>query len=126
MIRSARSIRRSGSAGTALPAILLCGLLGACGGDGFHGVNGVNVANFVPMQRMITKGLWIANGTNVLEYVPSQLTVAGASATVPHLMNNSASFGAPQGVTFDAKGNLWVMDPQAKVNGAETRSESVV
>ena len=120
MIRSARSIERSGNAGTVLPALLLCGLLGACGGDGFHGVNGVNVVNFVPMQRMITKGLWIANGTNVLEYIPSQLTVAGTSATVPHLMNNSGSFGAPQGVTFDAKGNLWVMDPQAKVNGAET------
>jgi hypothetical protein len=114
MIRSARFIRRSGSAGTALPALLLCGLLGACGGDAFHGVN------FVPVQRMITKGLWIANGANVLEYVPSQLTVAGASAAVPHLMNNSGSFGAPQGVTFDAKGNLWVMDPGAKVNGAAT------
>jgi secreted PhoX family phosphatase len=117
MIRSARFISRSGNAGTVLPTILLCGLLGACGGDGFHGVNLVAVQR---VQPMITKGLWIANGTNVLEYVPSQLTVAGASAAVPHLMNNSGSFGAPQGVTFDAKGNLWVMDPEAKVNGAAT------
>ena len=112
MTRAARFSSRSGSAGTMLPAILLCGLLAACRGDGFH---------FAPVQRpMITKGLWIANGTNVLEYVPSQLTVAGASAAVPHLMNNSGSFGAPQGVTFDAKGNLWVMDPEAVVNGAKT------
>jgi sugar lactone lactonase YvrE len=61
-----------------------------------------------------TKGLWIANGANVLEYIPKQLGT-GTSAAVPHLAINSAVFGAPQGVTFDAKGNLWVMDPQSKV-----------
>jgi sugar lactone lactonase YvrE len=65
------------------------------------------------------KGLWIANGTNVLEYIPKQLGT-GTSAAVPHLAINSGSFGAPQGVTFDAKGNLWVMDPAGMVNGAAT------
>jgi len=63
-----------------------------------------------------TMGMWIANGTNVVEYAPNQL-MGGTSMAVPHLMNNSGSFGAPQGVTFDSKGNLWVMDPQAMVNG---------
>ena len=69
---------------------------------------------------MDTKGLWIANGTNVIEYIPSQLTGGGTGATVPHLAINSAAFGAPQGVTFDKAGNLWVMDPEGMVNGVKT------
>jgi hypothetical protein len=63
--------------------------------------------------------LWIANGTNVLEYIPSQLA-GGMSAAVPHLTISSKTLGAPQGVTFDSKGNLWVMDPAANVNGAQS------
>jgi hypothetical protein len=66
-----------------------------------------------------TKGLWIANGVNVLEYIPKQLGT-GTSAAAPHATISSASFGAPQGVTFDANGNLWVMDPEGMVNGAAT------
>ena len=66
-----------------------------------------------------TKGLWIANGTTVLEYIPKQLGT-GTSAAVPHLTISSGSFGSPQGVTFDSKGNLWVMDPTGMVNGAQT------
>jgi hypothetical protein len=65
------------------------------------------------------QGLWVANGTDVLEYIPSQLA-GGTSAAVPHLQLKSAALGAPQGVTFDKAGNLWVMDPQGKVNGKET------
>jgi hypothetical protein len=91
----------------ALGALSLAAIvLGAC--------NGSN--NAAPVG---TKGLWIANGMTVLEYVPKQLGT-GTSAAVPHLMIASASFGAPQGVTFDAKGNLWVMDPSGVVNGAAT------
>ena len=67
----------------------------------------------------ITKGLWIANGPDVVEYIPSQLT-GGVMDTAPHLMNISGSFGSPQGVTFDAKGNLWVMDPGAAIGGTPT------
>jgi hypothetical protein len=68
---------------------------------------------------MNSKGLWVANGMNVIEYIPSQL-MSGVSATVPHLAINSAVFGTPQGVTFDAAGNLWVMDPAGVVNGTTT------
>jgi hypothetical protein len=64
------------------------------------------------------KGLWIANGTNVLEFVPSQLA-GGMSAAAPHLTISSKTLGAPQGVTFDPAGNLWVMDPAANVNGTQ-------
>jgi sugar lactone lactonase YvrE len=71
------------------------------------------------MGTVGSKGLWIANGTTVLEYIPKQLGT-GTSAAAAHLTISSGSFGAPQGVTFDSKGNLWVMDPQAMVNGAET------
>jgi hypothetical protein len=66
----------------------------------------------------VTKGLWIANGTNVLEFIPSQFT-GGVVNVAPHLTNSSGTLGAPQGVTFDSAGNLWVMDPQATVNGAK-------
>ena len=65
------------------------------------------------------QGLWIANGTDVLEYIPSQLA-GGMSAAVPHLQLKSAALGAPQGVTFDKAGNLWVMDPEGNVNGAQS------
>src|SRR3984957_10075831 len=64
----------------------------------------------------VTKGLWIANGTNVFEYIPAQFT-GGVVNIAPHLTNSSGTLGAPQGVTFDSAGNLWVMDPQATVNG---------
>jgi len=62
-----------------------------------------------PVTPTITKALWVANGTNVLEYLPSQLS-STSSTMVPHLTNNSGAFGAPQGVTFDAAGDLWVID----------------
>jgi hypothetical protein len=68
-----------------------------------------------------TKALWIANGQNVIEYRPSQFK-AGALNVAPHLAINSAVFGSPQGVTFDASGNLWVVDPGAMVNGAPSPS----
>ena len=58
----------------------------------------------------INVSLWVANGTNVLEFAPSQLLVLGASSPVPQLTNNSAAFGATQGVTFDTAGDLWVID----------------
>lgn len=70
-----------------------------------------------------TKGLWIANRTSVVEYTPSQLNGTSllggstSSASMPHLTLASASFGAPQGVSFDSSGNLWVVDPIAVVNG---------
>ena len=66
-----------------------------------------------------TKGLWIANGPNVVEFVPTQLT-GGVQNVAPKHSILSGAFGAPQGVTFDSMGNLWVMDPQANVNGAPT------
>jgi len=65
------------------------------------------------------KGLWIANGPNVVEFVPSQMT-GGVQNVMPKRNILSGAFGAPQGVTFDAMGNLWVMDPEANVNGKPT------
>jgi len=57
----------------------------------------------------ITQALWVANSTDVLEFLPSQLG-NGESDPTPHLTNKSVSFGSPEGVTFDANGNLWVVD----------------
>jgi hypothetical protein len=89
---------------TAMLAALLVSGLSACG-DGNSGAT-------VKGPAVNHKGLWIANGTNVLEYVPSELA-GGTSAALPHLVNSSGVFGAPQGVTFDAYGNLWVMTRRA-------------
>jgi hypothetical protein len=109
LINSAKDFGPSPKTTAMLAALLLTGL-SACG-DGNSGTTTAPVVN--------NKGLWIANGTNVLEYVPSQLA-GGTSAATPHLVNSSAVFGAPQGVTFDAHGNLWVIDPAGKVNGVAT------
>jgi hypothetical protein len=52
-------------------------------------------------------GLWVANLTNVVEFgtLPD-----GTHDQKPKLELNSAAFGAPQGVVFDAEKNLWVID----------------
>jgi sugar lactone lactonase YvrE len=49
----------------------------------------------------------VANATNVVEFgnLPD-----GTHDKKPKLELNSAVFGAPQGVVFDAKDNLWVID----------------
>ncbi len=51
--------------------------------------------------------LWVANLTNVVEFgtLPD-----GTHDQKPKLELNSAVFGAPQGVVFDAKNDLWVID----------------
>src|SRR5580658_3428508 len=103
---------------SAIVALSVSALLAGCGG----GASSMSPQTSTPASvspPVNTKGLWIANGTNVLEYIPSQLA-GGTGATVPHLTLASAVFGAPQGVTFDAHGNLWVMDPQGTVNGTPT------
>jgi secreted PhoX family phosphatase len=110
LIVSAKYIGPSNRAKAILSALLVSGL-SACG----NGNSGATVT----APAVNNKGLWIANGTNVLEYVPSQLA-GGTSAALPHLVNSSAVFGAPQGVTFDAHGNLWVMDPAGMINGVAT------
>lgn len=79
-------------------------IVAGCGGSNMQMVKTTQ-----PVTPTIDKALWVANGTNVLEYLPSQLS-ATATTMVPHLANNSGAFGAPQGVVFDAAGDLWVID----------------
>jgi sugar lactone lactonase YvrE len=57
-----------------------------------------------------TTGLWEANLNNVLEFLSTQLAVTGKPP--PALIGNlpTPGFGAPQGVTFDSSGDLWVLD----------------
>lgn len=93
-------------------SLVFAGMLAACGGGGRSNsamTNGTAAAGGGTTAPTLMQGLWVANGTNVLEFVPSQLT-GGTNNAAPHLMNNSGVFGAPQGVTFDKAGNLWVMD----------------
>lgn len=101
------------SAKVLFASMVVAGLVAACGGGGGNTNTATNANTPAPTT---TKGLWIANGTNVLEYTPGQL-ISGVSTAAPHLTNASGALGAPQGVTFDAAGNLWVMDPAATVNG---------
>jgi sugar lactone lactonase YvrE len=53
------------------------------------------------------QALWVANGANVVEF--AQLP-GGKHDEKPKVQLNSAVFGAPQGVVFDAANNLWVID----------------
>jgi DNA-binding beta-propeller fold protein YncE len=53
------------------------------------------------------QALWVANGANVVEF--AQLP-GGKHDEKPTVQLNSAVFGAPQGVVFDAANNLWVID----------------
>jgi hypothetical protein len=57
-----------------------------------------------------TIGLWVANLDEVLEFLEPKIMRDGDSA--PELIGNlpAPGFGAPQGVTFDSSGNLWVLD----------------
>ena len=101
---------------TLCASLVVAGMLAACGGGGGSNTattngaaaTGSNTTAPTPTPTL-TQGLWVANGTNVLEFVPSQLT-GGTNDAAPHLINNSSVFGAPQGVTFDKAGDLWVMD----------------
>jgi hypothetical protein len=71
------------------------------------------------MKTADTKGLWIANGNDVVEFIPAQI-IGGVQNVMPHRTISSGALGTPQGVTFDAAGNLWVMDPGAMINGQAT------
>jgi sugar lactone lactonase YvrE len=53
------------------------------------------------------QALWVANAANVVEFgtLPD-----GTHDQKPKVELNSAVFGAPQGVVFDAHNNLWVID----------------
>jgi DNA-binding beta-propeller fold protein YncE len=88
----------------AISLTLLTALAG-CGGGG----------SSTPIPHMTaipstSSALWVANGANVVEFLPSQL-LPGVTDPAPHIALNSASgLGAPQGVQFDAGGNLWVLD----------------
>lgn len=53
------------------------------------------------------QALWVANGTNVVEF---GTLPGGVQDEKPKAILNSAVFGAPQGVVFDATNNLWVID----------------
>jgi hypothetical protein len=127
MKHSTQGAGRPGKIVPLLAASAACAILAACGGGGGSGSGGAtpmstssgSTGGHSMPKPQITQGLWIANGTNVLEYTPPQLA-AGDSAMAPKVSIDSSAFGAPQGVTFDAAGNLWVMDPQANVNGTMT------
>jgi sugar lactone lactonase YvrE len=65
-------------------------------------------SNGLPTQPVT--GLWEANLNNVLEFLSTQLAVTANPP--PALIGNlpTPGFGAPQGVTFDSSGDLWVLD----------------
>jgi len=71
---------------------------GGCG-SGSHGS---------PTQPVL--GLWVANLANVLEFLST--SIAGNGNSAPELTGNlpAPGFGAPQGITFDSSGNMWVLD----------------
>ncbi len=100
------------SLGRSVPGIVvLSGMVALAGCYG-------NNVTYIPGQPLVNNALWVANGTNVLEFLPSQLT-DGTSDPTPHLTLTSSVFGAPQGVTFDGNGDLWVIDGGTVASGGK-------
>ncbi len=97
----------------------MAAVLGACGSSSntviviHHTPTPTPTASATPTPTAtatVSVAMWGANGTNVVEFVPSQFT-SGVSDPAPHLaLNTATGFGAPQGVQFDADGDLWVLD----------------
>ncbi len=86
--------------------------MAACGGGSSVPVvktTAVPTTTPTTAPKVNTQALWVANGANVVEFGPSQLT-ATVGDPIPQAAINSTVFGAPQGVQFDAKGDLWVID----------------
>lgn len=105
-----RAGNRGGRMGLVVPALVLplfAALAAFTAGCGSASTSMTKTQT--PVTPTIDKALWVANGANVVEYIPSQLS-AKSTTMVPHLSNNSGAFGAPQGVVFDAFGDLWVID----------------
>jgi hypothetical protein len=79
---------------------LAAGLIAGCGG-------GSNTS-ILPFA-----GVWVANSAtpNLTHYAGSELNLTGVSNLAPATMLSSSSFFfSPQDVTFDASGNIWVVD----------------
>ncbi len=74
-----------------------------------------------PTTPNSSPALWVANGTNVLEFTSAALTTSGSAAPAPTLILNSSAFAAPQGVLFDASGNLWVVDGGTTSTGGKAK-----
>jgi len=100
-----------------LSAIALA-ITAGCGGSNMQMVKTAQPTQ--PVTPTINKALWVANDTNVLEFLPSQLS-ANSTTMAPHLANNSGAFGAPQGVVFDAAGDLWVIDGGTVAGGGTVK-----
>lgn len=100
-------------------AMTLSGCGGGHGGSAPSGesvVPQVDTGSTVTMQSdtnvgdaIVLQGLWVANGTNVVEFTPFSFP-AGVFDAPPHHVINSPVFAAPQGVQFDSRNNLWVID----------------
>jgi sugar lactone lactonase YvrE len=93
-------------------------LAAACSGGGTTGGHTDPLPK--PTATAAAQGLWVANGTNVVEFASTQL-IPGTSDPAPHLVLNSGVFGAPQGVVFDAAGDLWVIDGGTAATGGSIK-----
>jgi hypothetical protein len=105
---NARAWLKPASLGLLLPLTAILAFTAGCGSNSVATMKSTDPGTSV--TPTINKALWIANGTNVVEYLPSQLSSTSTSNAAPHLAVNSGVFGAPQGVVFDAAGDLWVID----------------
>lgn len=98
---------RKGMAGMSVLALIVALVAVACGG----GNNGS------PSQPL--SGLWVANLADALEFLNTSIEASG-NATPALVVNLPApGFGAPQGVTFDPGGNLWVLDGGTVATGGK-------
>lgn len=72
--------------------------------------SGSSVSNPVGISFDATGDLWVANAgqNSVVEFTPAQLGASGSPAPAATLTLTGSNLMSPLGVTFDARGDLWV------------------
>jgi len=83
--------------------------IGGCGNSNSSSTNPPHTATPSPSPTpAINAALWVATRHDILEYTPSQLVVQGVSTPVPQRTSVGHAIGSPNGLAFDAAGDLWV------------------
>jgi hypothetical protein len=101
-------------------AMIVVFAIAGCGSDNSSSPTPKPTATPSPTPTpAINAALWVATRFDILEYIPSQLAVQGVSTPVPARTWVGHAIGAPNGLAFDAAGNLWVAMRNAKSGGGQ-------
>jgi hypothetical protein len=105
-------------------AMIMVFAIAGCGSDNSSSPSPKSTATASPTPSptptpAINAALWVATRQGILEYIPSQLAVQGVSTPVPARTFVGHAIGSPNGLAFDAAGNLWVAMGTSVTGGGE-------